>query len=323
MSAFLKTLKQNGQLDQVHITLANIGSRKLSEEDDYGAGEWGILAPNLTIYGFDADSDACEAANADIAARQINWQEEHIPLALSNAVGEFPLYVTSHLACTSLYQPNLSYLERFARFPEFFQVEYTVEIPTTTLDVFCEESGIDSIDFLQIDVQGANLQVLKGASSLLERSVLGIQIEVEFSHVYKDQPLFADTDTYLRERNFTLFDLEGKGRYKRARSPIHSKIRYGQLLWADAYYFRDLIRSDIETKLKTPEQILKLACMADIMNFPDYALELLEYLTVHYGDDSRYNFANSIIASLSQFAELVELGLDSLPVVANISHRLT
>ena len=35
-----------------------------------------------------------------------------------------------------------------------------------------------------------------------------------------------------------------------------------------------------------------------------------------------YNFANVIIKSLSQVPELLKRGLNSLPVVANIRHRL-
>ena len=70
--------------------------------------------------------------------------------------------------------------------------------------------------------------------------------------------------------------------------------------------------------LKSPDRMLKLACIADIMNFPDYTLEILEYLTVRYGEDSNYNFANSIIESLSQFPDLVSQGLDSFPIIANI-----
>lgn len=135
---------------------------------------------------------------------------------------------------------------------------------------------------------------------------------------YIDQPLFADLDLYLRNKQFTLFDLEGLSRYARARSPILSQTHPGQLLWADAFQFRDLLREDIDTPLKTPENILKLACIADILGFLDYALELLEYLTVHYGSEERCNLALPIVESLSRVPELVEQGIDSLPIVMNL-----
>lgn len=317
MSIFVKSLKEKGLLDQIHITVCNVGSRKLSSEDDYGGGAWNLFAPNLTIYGFDADADACEAAEAQLELKQINWTEKHIPLALGKSVGEATLYVTKHPMCSSLYPPNEPYTARFNNLPELCNLDFAIEIETTTLDSFCNAEEINTIDFLQIDVQGADLQVLEGASEILKRGVLGIQVEVEFSHIYENQPLFADVDIFLRGHGFTLFDLETAYRH-RVRSPIASTRRPGQLLWGDAYYLQDPIRENASFQIKEPAKILKLACVADVLGFPDYALELLEYLTVEYGINPKYNFAHTIIESLSNFPELVKLGLDSLPVVANI-----
>ncbi len=82
MSIFLPSLKKSGHLDRIYMTVCNVGSRKISSQDDYGSQGWGIFAPNLSIYGFDADADACDEANANLEARQINWREVHIPLAL-------------------------------------------------------------------------------------------------------------------------------------------------------------------------------------------------------------------------------------------------
>jgi len=317
MSVFLPSLKKSGHLDKIHMTVCNVGSRKISIQDDYSQKGWEIFAPNLTIYGFDADADACEANNTALEAQQINWTEKHIPLALANSVGESTLYVTKHPMCSSLYPPNEPYLERFSGLSELVNLDFYMGIETTTLDEFCHTEGIKEIDFLQIDVQGAELQVLQGAAQILGQSILAVQAEVEFSHLYKNQPLFADVDIYLREQGFTLFDLNNAYRL-RSGSPIRSTVRAGQLLWGDAFYFRDLIDESLENNLKTPDKILKLACIADILNFPDYTLELLEYLTLHYGNNPDYNFANNIVESLAQFPELVNKGITSLPAVSRI-----
>lgn len=317
MSVFIPTLKELGHLDQVHITVCNVGSRKISSADDYGAGDWNIFAPNLTIYGFDADADACEEAEAELATRGINWTEKHIPLALGKFRGEATLYVTKAPMCSSLYEPDEKFLSRFADLPELVNTDFTIEIETTTLDTFCQEEGIDSIDFLQIDVQGADLDVLQGASEVLKRGVLGIQIEVEFSPLYLNQPLFADVDTYLRNIGFSLFDL-AIARRSRTCSPIVSNTRPGQILWGDGFYLQDPIGNNINPVVQRPDKILKLACVGDVLGFSDYTLELLEYLTINYGEDQKYNFAEVIINILSQFPELVKDGLDNLSVVANI-----
>ncbi|WP_353932707.1 FkbM family methyltransferase [Okeanomitos corallinicola TIOX110] len=317
MPVFVPTLKAQGHLDQVHITICNVGSRKISSADDYGVGDWNIFAPNLTIYGFDADADACEEAEAELEARGINWTEKHIPLALGKSVGESTLYVTKDHACSSLYKPNEPFISRFAYLSELMDLDFTIELETTTLDTFCQAEGIDSIDFLQIDVQGADLEVLQGASEILSRGVLGIQIEVEFSPLYLNQPLFADVDIHLRKNGFQLFEL-ASAYCARASSPIISNNRPGQLLWADAFYLQDPIGINFNPAVKEPGKILKLACIADTLGFFDYALELLEYLTINYGDNPKYNFAAVIMKILSELPALVETGLDSLAVVNNI-----
>lgn len=317
MSIFLASLNKSGRLAQTYITICNIGSRKLGEQDDYASKGWDIFGSRLSIYGFDADEDACEQANAEIAAKKVVWNEKHIPIALGETEGERTLYVTKHPMCSSLYLPNDSYLKRFAGISEVMELDFDVEIPLTTLDAFCQNEGIKEIDYIQVDVQGADLQVLKGGTSIIKNSVLAVQVEVEFSHLYVEQPLFADVDTYMRSQGFTLFDLY-IARRARKRTPLTSNAHPGQILWGDAYYFRDLISDDVNTPLKTPEQIFKLACIADAMDFADYALELLEYLTLNYGKDEKYNFADCIVESLGQFPNLVEQGLSSLPIVANI-----
>jgi FkbM family methyltransferase len=319
MSVFLPSLKQRGVLDRLQMVICNVGSRKLNSRDDYASQDWHLFAPNLTIYGFDADADACAAANLDLEERQITWQEIHVPLALSNRVGESTLYVTQSPMCSSLYPPNEPYLARLAGLSELVSLDFTVELETTTLDAFCQAEKIEAIDFLQIDVQGADLLVLQGATQILARSVLAVQIEVEFAHLYVGQPLFADVDSYLRAQGFTLFDLATAHRPRQI-SPIRG--RPGQLLWADAFYFRDLI-ADPHPVLKTPTDILKLACIADLMNLPDYALELLIHFTVNAADDRTSSVANAIVESLAQFPQLVQQGLAALPAIVAIQNYIT
>jgi FkbM family methyltransferase len=312
MTIFLQTLKAQHFLDNIHITIAQIGSRKSSEADDYSSQSWGIFAPNLTIYGFEADADECKRMNQNLKERNIRHQEKHIPIALSNIQGKSQLYVTKEKMCSSLYEPNHSYVSRFRNFlPEFLTLDYVSEIETTTLDSFCASELIDTIDFLQVDVQGAELNIFQGAQQIIKNSTLAIQTEVEFAPIYKNQPLFADVDSHLRQQGFFLQELKelvwiskksfpGLG-YNKTSLPPELKAGVpqhfsGQLLWGDAFYFQDLIG---QSSPVSPEKLLKQACIADILYFPDYALELLEYLTVNYGSNPQYNFTEVINIGLS------------------------
>jgi FkbM family methyltransferase len=315
---FLPNLKKSGKLDRVHITVFIVGSRKIEKQDDYASQNWDIFAPNLTIYGFDADVEACDRANADLDARKVNWNEKHIPLALSNIEGNATLYVTKYPGCSSLYPPSEDYIKRFSGNSELIELKSTVNLSTTTLENFCKAENIQEIDFLHLDVQGAELKVLHGADGILNKSLLGLVTEVEFTEIYADQPLFSDVDIYLRSQGLTLFDFGNMYRDRRREVPVISQIHPGPLIWSDAFYFRDLMRSDVSLSLKIPEKLFKLACLADVMKFPDYALEILEYLTLNYGSNPNYNFANNIIESLGEIPELRKQGLESLPIVARL-----
>lgn len=302
MTIFLQTLKAQHFLDNIHITIAQIGSRKISGADDYSSQSWGIFAPNLTIYGFEADADECKRMNQNLKERKISHQEKHIPIALSNTQGKSQLYVTKEKMCSSLYEPNHSYVSRFPNFlPEFLTLDYVSEIETTTLDSFCASELIDTIDFLQVDVQGAELNIFQGAQQIIKNSTLAIQTEVEFAPIYKNQPLFADVDNHLRQQGFFLQGFKGLHCISKKSFPVEIKAgipQYlsGQLLWSDAFYFQDLLSQPSSV---SPEKLLKQACIADILYFPDYALELLEYLTVNYGSNPQYNFTEVINIGLS------------------------
>jgi FkbM family methyltransferase len=54
-------------------------------------------------------------------------------------------------------------------------------VQTATLDEFCDEQGVERIDLLKIDVEGAEAEVLGGAADLLTRRAIGI-LQFEFGY---------------------------------------------------------------------------------------------------------------------------------------------
>ncbi|MGD1699420.1 MULTISPECIES: FkbM family methyltransferase [Microcoleaceae] len=322
MPIFVDNLKKNGKIDDIHLTIAIVGSRNY-EGQEYEGIDWGLMSPNLTIYGFDADRESCEQMNAKLQKQQISYQEKHIPLALWDSVGTQTLYITKSPYCSSLYPPSESYIDRFTDNPRIIELVSKEKIQTTTLDDFCHSEGINEIDFIQIDTQGGELKVLEGAKDIL-KSILFLKVEVEFTAMYENQPLFADIDLYLRKSGFTFLDFETLYRDSRRRGSIVSKQHPGQLIWTDAFYFRDLIQqsSDRESCNNTPEKLLKLACIADILSFYDVAMETLEWLTWKYGDNPKYNFANNIAEVLSQLPDLAKEKVGALPAMERIKGYL-
>ena len=70
-------------------------------------------------------------------------------------------------------------------------------------DELLAEAGID---FLKIDVEGAELLVLENATRTLE-DVLVLETEVEFVPLYKQQCLFGDLHRFLHDRGLVMHKL--------------------------------------------------------------------------------------------------------------------
>lgn len=85
-------------------------------------------------------------------------------------------------------------------------------VKVLTIDTFCAEHGIVSIDLLKIDAQGYDLKVLEGARGLLGKcSINMIYVEVIFVPVYLGQPSFAQISEFLDSYGFRLVGLYEMG----------------------------------------------------------------------------------------------------------------
>ncbi len=79
-------------------------------------------------------------------------------------------------------------------------------VPVVPLDVLVAREQLAPPDLLKLDVQGYELEVLRGAETCL-RSARAVLCEVSFREYYAGQPLFADVLSFLRERGFSLHAL--------------------------------------------------------------------------------------------------------------------
>ncbi len=132
--------------------------------------------------------------------------------ALSDQKGSAPLFVTKAGGWCSLLKPDEQAIARVATAEclntKPFEVIGTEQVERTTLDSL--KDALPQIDYLQIDVQGAELQVLRGAETVL-RNVGVIELEVRFYPLYEHEPLFPEVHAFLNERGFILFQMTRQG----------------------------------------------------------------------------------------------------------------
>lgn len=235
---------------------------------DVGA-RWGIAEPWIhfrnivSVIGFEPDEKECEKLNAQI--RENDLFIKYLPIALHDGEKDATLNITRRPGCSSLLKPNREMLDQFPD-SERFDIINEIQLNTNSLDSVLESNGIGNIDFLKVDTQGTELNILQGSKQALSRDVFGIAVEVEFAQLYENQPLFADVDKYLREMGFTLFDLN-RHRWKRKNVPTNIPSR-GQIIFGDALYFRTDFGDNIKSITRTKG--LKMIMITGLHGYYDY-----------------------------------------------------
>lgn len=170
------------------------------------------------------------------------------------------LHVNNEDATSSLYPLNE---EGNRHFPLLAPL-HTVRAETVETRRLDEVIAHEQVDFLKLDIQGAELLVLQHAMAVLEKTAV-IHCEVEFSPIYQGQPLFSDVATFLAKQGFYFLDFAVLGHYAHAnRNGLESRDR---LMWADAVFLRD----SEEPEIKAAQAL----CAAIIYNKPALAAHLL------------------------------------------------
>ena len=140
--------------------------------------------------------------------------------ACGEETGELTMHISSNEgASSSILEPKL-HLEIHPDV-EFNNKEV---VQVEQLDKF----KIHNSDFLNVDVQGYELNVLKGGEETLSR-INFIVLEINRDEVYKDVPLVEEIDSFLKGHNFLR---------------VSTKYAYDTLPWGDALY----VKKDLLTK---------------------------------------------------------------------------
>lgn len=229
---------------------------------------YGLAERNkASIIGFEPNPKACESLNA--ACRP---GSEYHPHFLGRG-GPATFYETHVGYTSSLYPPNHEVSARFSNLPDFLSVKASYPVQTRRLD---DVIGNRTIDFLKLDVQGAELDVLLGAERTLE-TLLVAHIEVEFLALYVGQPLFADVDTHMRAKGFQLLNLSGQRHlfYTPVANAHHPLMGNSQLVWADAVYIPNLAQIEAFSK---DRQLKLLTLLHDLYKAYDLCAHILTHM---------------------------------------------
>jgi FkbM family methyltransferase len=183
------------------------------------------IFPNARIFAVEALPNNLALIKANLDKYAVN-NVEVLPFALSNETGTCNFYVSSGQPedsekdrdwdygnkSSSLLPPN-----KHLEIVPWVKFQNTINVETKTLNNVCVEKNIASIDFIHMDVQGAELKVLIGADELIKK-IRVIWLEVEAIELYENQPLKQEVEKFMRDKNFrkikdTVDDISGDHLY--------------------------------------------------------------------------------------------------------------
>ena len=162
---------------------------------------------NVSIIAFEPVSETCQLF------RKKTKHLSNIKLlqkAISNKIGKIEVNVTGNFKSSSILKLNTDY-NKDTDFSKNLSFQKTETVEMSTLDI--ELENYNNIDLIKLDVQGAELLILKGASQTLKHTNI-ILIEMSNHDSYINSAKYFEVDAYLRNNDFKLYDLIPAGRNK-------------------------------------------------------------------------------------------------------------
>ncbi len=239
------------------------------------------------LVGFEPNDDEYKKLNA--AGRP---HTDYLPHALGDG-GAHTLHVGAAPMTSCLFPPDPSVMQQFHSLWELCETTAEIPVDTVRLDDIAE---VRPMDFLKLDIQGAELMVLEAGTAALADTA-AIQIEVSFLPIYQGQPLFADVDTFLREQGFAFHTMVGVGSrpFRPLIKDANPNRGFAQVIWSNALYFRDTASFSRLARDK-PDAVLKIAILAHELYG---AFDLAAVALQHYGAAQHQGLATAYIRALT------------------------
>ena len=202
----LSYLKEKYNLNVENIL--HVGAHEAEELDDY------ILCGAKKIHWVEA--------SRELSTKLVKRLDRSIH-KVTNAVvsNEDDKEVTFKIANNTQSSSILDLGEHSNLFPDIYYTHGEKRLTKTLNSILIEDKFLDKINFLNIDIQGAELLALQGLSNYLD-FIESIYIEINDSQVYKNCSQTNEIDAFLNKFNF-----ERKEKYLYSNHP-----------WGDAFYLK-------------------------------------------------------------------------------------
>ena len=189
------------------------------------------IFPESMIYSFEPDPESFTILSKKRFKRHVCFN-----LAVSEYTGKSFFFRNKISHTNSLYEINTNSSDSISIREEkeksgkdyLTKINKKIEVDTIRIDDIVKKEGIDTIDLFKIDVQGAEVQVIKGAIASLKLTT-AIIIEISLYDYYKNRTSFYDIEKLLLPAGFKLFSI-----LELSQNPMN-----GRTDWVESLYIKD------------------------------------------------------------------------------------
>jgi FkbM family methyltransferase len=184
------------------IIALDVGAQGGFNSDNFFPNKYNHFFNNILVEPIKAEADKLKEEKFVINKGLWSKKENKKLYILENRLGSTSMYIPDEEAF-DLHDINSNDFENY-------KVTRTIEIECDTLSSQLSGLNIELLDYLKIDTQGAELEILKGIGSY--RPLL-IKIEVHFFSMYKNVPSWHELINCLYNLGYVLIDMKGIGRH--------------------------------------------------------------------------------------------------------------
>ena len=154
--------------------------------------------PSLLVYAFEPNLNAASR----IMGRLRNYVV--LPIAIAEKDGSAELQLNAYEQSSSLLPADEAGVKSWVTEQEF-KVVGSVTVPTMRLDTFLNGAAIESVDFLKVDAQGLDLEVVKSAGDRLgDVAKLQLEATTVAYRQYEGAPGKSVIVEYMQSKGFRL-----------------------------------------------------------------------------------------------------------------------
>ena len=168
-------------------TILEAGAQ-FGEDTEWMSEMW----PEGRIYAFEPSPESFISVQ-NVANKYNNITA--IQCALSNKKGEFSFYLAG--GASSLLKPTESFNNDYFH----SDLEHPIIVPVITLDEWAENNNVTHIDFMWLDMEGNELNALKGALNSLKNVKL-IYTEVNLQRFWENCVIYDELTAWMNEHGF-------------------------------------------------------------------------------------------------------------------------